>query len=267
MGTASFQLGALTCRAVSDGSALYAVSSFFCNAPKAALKAALSGYPLEDGKLRAPFNCLLVRTDAHTVLIDTGLGLRGAPGAGHLPANLHAAGVSPGDVDTVILSHAHRDHCGGLFDAAGELVFPRASVVLTDAEWDVWRGSLSGAAVDRLRPHLDLIAADAEILPGITAIPAPGHTPGQIALLLESEGQRLIYTADTIAHPLHALHPDWNIIADADRALAVETRRALLRRAADEAIALYVYHFPLPGLCRLTQCDTSWGVRWVNSTG
>jgi glyoxylase-like metal-dependent hydrolase (beta-lactamase superfamily II) len=179
------------------------------------LDAALVPYPLEKDKLRAPFHCLLIRTGSHTVLVDTGLGSGRGATAGHLIANLAAAGIAPGEIDFVVLSHLHGDHVGGALDAESRPAFPRARYVLSEAEWAFWQSEAAPVQANKtaaqaarvlletLRPVLDRIAPPAELLPGVQIISVPGHTPGQIALRLTSEGQQLIYTADVIAQPLH----------------------------------------------------------------
>lgn len=255
----SFIVGEFDCLAVTDGSALYNVRSFFCNAPEEDLIQALAPYEdqMENDKFRTPLNPLLVQTDVLTVLIDTGLGPGGPSTAGKLLAHLADEDITPSDIDLVILSHAHPDHIGGVIDRAGQPVFDQARYILSEAEYAFWHSEeawtlVGGTApqvceiLDQIRPRLELVPAAGAILPGVRTIPAAGHTPGQIAVVLESDGEQIIYTGDTFAHPLHIEYPTWNIISDLDRAQAVRTRRDLLRYA--EAV-FYVYHFPLPGLC------------------
>jgi glyoxylase-like metal-dependent hydrolase (beta-lactamase superfamily II) len=268
--TAPFRLGLFECLPVSDGTALFHARSFAINAPKGELEAALAPYPLETGKLRTSFHCLVVRHPAGTVLVDTGMGSQGPKSAGQLLLNLAARGIAPEDIQLVILSHAHPDHMDGALNAAGEPAFPRARYVLSEAEWQFWHSEAAFSHgnrstvmttrdhLDRLQPCLDRILPPTALLPGVAAIPAPGHTPGQIALHLASEGEQMIFMADAVAHPLHLKHPTWNIASDVDRGQAIRTRQALLERAAAERITIYVYHFERPGPWRLQRTDGSW---------
>jgi glyoxylase-like metal-dependent hydrolase (beta-lactamase superfamily II) len=268
----SFRLGAFECLPVSDGTALFHVRSFAINAPKSELEAALVAYPLETGKFRTPFHCLVVRHTAGTVLVDTGMGSQGPESAGELLSNLAASGVEPEDIHLVILTHAHPDHMGGALNAAGEPAFSRARYVLSEAEWRFWQSeaALSHANkstlattrdhLDRLQPRFDRIVPPTTLLPGVTAIPVPGHTPGQIALHLASEGEQMIVVADAVAHPLHLAHPTWNIASDVDREQALRTRQALLERAVTDGITTYVYHFDCPGPWYVQRKDGGWGV-------
>ena len=254
----AFTVGEFDCLAVTDGGALYNVRSFFCNAPDDDLMRALAPYEdqIENGKFRTPLNPLLIQAEVLTVLIDTGLGPGGPATAGQLLAHLAAEDVAPSDIDLVILSHAHADHTGGVIDRRGQPVFDQARYILSDVEYAFWHSdearTLAGVTaaqvvelLDRIRARLELVPVETSILPGVRIIPAAGHTPGQVAVIIESADDQLIYTGDTFAHPLHIAHPTWNIIADLDRAQAVQSRYDLLNVAG---AVLYIYHLPLPGL-------------------
>ena len=216
---------------------------------------------------------LVIDTGTNLVLIDAGLG--GAapiPWVGQLPASLRAAGIAAGEIDTVIFTHAHPDHVLGAFDDAGEPVFPNARYVLGRREHAYWtdetRVADGGsdpavvAALSRLAPRLVLVdgAADAEIVPGFRAVAAPGHTPGHIAIAVESNDEQLLVVGDTFGHPLHLRRPDWSSVPDMLRDETGPTRRALLEQAAMTGALLHVYHFPYPGLGRVSRRGAAW--RW-----
>jgi glyoxylase-like metal-dependent hydrolase (beta-lactamase superfamily II) len=114
------------------------------------------------------------------------------------------------------------------------------------------------AVLERLHAQIELITPETEVLPGVRALAAPGHTPGQLAFWIESGLSRMLYTADAIAHPIHLEYPDWNIKADSDRGQAIATRTYLLARAIAEGARLFVYHFPFPGLYRLARDGEGW---------
>jgi glyoxylase-like metal-dependent hydrolase (beta-lactamase superfamily II) len=253
--TYHFQIGEFDCWAISDGTAQYSARAFFANARPQMLRRVLHEHGIETTRIATPLNCLLVRAGKVTVLVDTGMGPHGQPGTGKLLANLQAAGVTCDAVDRVILSHAHNDHIDGVLNAAGQPAFPRARYVLAQAEWDFWQSEASDErswqVLQAIRPQLDLIPAGTTLLPGLETIPAPGHLPGHMAVKLTSNGQSLLYVGDTIAHPIHLEHPEWNIVSDLDRDLTIRTRRDLLGMAAREHMLVFVYHFPFPGLCRL----------------
>jgi glyoxylase-like metal-dependent hydrolase (beta-lactamase superfamily II) len=213
---------------------------------------------------------LVIDTGRNRVLVDAGLGgTAPLPGVGQLPASLRAAGIAAGEIDTVVFTHAHPDHVLGALDGAGEPAFPNARYVLGRSEHAYWtdaaRVEAGGsdpavAALARLGSRLVLVDEPAEIVPGVRAIAAPGHTPGHLALAVESGGARLLVGGDAFVHPLHVRRPAWRMVGDMLRAETEASRRALRERAASEGAILHCYHFPYPGLGRVWRRRAEW--RW-----
>ncbi|NAZ37888.1 MBL fold metallo-hydrolase [Rubellimicrobium sp. CFH 75288] len=209
------------------------------------------------------FTPTLVDTGAERILFDTGL----EPGG--LVAALEHAGYAPADVTHVVLTHMHPDHVGGLVGAAGEPTFPAATIVAGRTEFDFWAGQENEMFDTRVRPLADgitLIEPGDAVREGVEAVDAFGHTPGHLAFLLESEGERLMLTADTANHHVWSLgRPDWAVRFDMDREAAARTRRRLLGRIADERMAMLGYHLPFPAI-GFVQRDGEDGFRWVPMT-
>jgi len=213
--------------------------------------------------------------------MDTGAGGL-APTTGKLVQNLKTVGITPEDIDTVIITHGHPDHIGGNTDSEGELVFPNARYVMWKDEWDFWnseeatlkleehvREVLLGYAHKNLPPiqgQLDLIDRETDILPGIQAIAAPGHTPGHMALAISSRGEQLLCVSDTVLHPIHLEQPEWHAAVDFDPRQVQATRRRILKRAATEKALVLAFHFPFPGLGHVSQSRDIWQWEPISTT-
>lgn len=209
---------------------------------------AAAGLPTD--KLSLSIQPLLVRTGARLVLLDAGAGASFGPGAGKLPQSLRAAGVEPGQITDVAISHSHGDHIVGLIGAGGALTFPNARVHMAQAEWDYLKAEPKMAAlVKAIEAKVAPFPPGAAIAPGITAVDLSGHTPGHSGYQVASGGTRLLYVGDTMHHHVISVRrPDWTIAFDTDAAAAQARRKAVLARAADENLLIHAVHFPFPGL-------------------
>jgi glyoxylase-like metal-dependent hydrolase (beta-lactamase superfamily II) len=213
-------------------------------------------------KLTITFTALAVKTPGGVVLIDTGLGDGGPPGTGTLTTNLAAAGIQPGDVKTVIISHFHGDHISGLQLKGGAPRFPNAEILVPEKEWAFWMDDATmAAASDAAKGNFGLcrtifgpiqekvrqFAWDEEFLPGFTAIRANGHTPGMSAIRIASDGGAMMFVADITNNPLiFARHPDWQAMFDMDPAETIATRKRILDQAAAEKLRVSFFHAPFP---------------------
>ena len=278
-GSHRFQVGSVTCTVLSDGYYSYPARWFFCNADPETLTHALEDRHLPTDEVLSPYTCLLIETGRHVVLVDTGAG-DASSSSGAIQARLEMAGVRPKDVDTVIITHAHPDHIGGAIDLCGRPAFPNARYVLSEIEWEFWTGaradlralrvpeaakeslqSMARRCLGVLRHQIEAIPKEIEIVRGVTAIPAPGHTPGHLAVLIESEGQRLLNLGDAAVHPLHLEQPGWQNGFDLLAERALDTRRELMERAIAGDMRLMAFHFPFPSVGRVEKHNGGW--RWT----
>ena len=211
------------------------------------------------------FNILMAKLGEETVLVDAGEG--GRPKGGHLVESMKLTGVEPDAVTLVVITHTHGDHVVGLLTDDNQPVFPNAQYVISKEEMTFWRSRIDDGAADQ-RPivtmmeerGMHLIDMDEQIIPGLTAVPIPGHTPGQIALLFESEDEKLVHMADLLHSPMQFAHPEWSARFDANTHLSVPIRHEALSRAAAENLLTLFYHLTFPGLGWVRQAET--GFTW-----
>jgi glyoxylase-like metal-dependent hydrolase (beta-lactamase superfamily II) len=243
--------------------------NFVRNQAKDAVSSALvSIYPShEKDRPVFPFTFTVVNTGSKLVLIDSGLGpttfeqSKGQLGQGH--SNLVAAGFDRNSVDTVIISHFHGDHIGGLLTADNKPAFPNAEVMVPAGEWAYWmddakmnaapeaaRGGFANARriFGALGKNVTRYEAGKELAPGITGIPTPGHTRGHTSHLIASGSGRLLVQGDVTAGPalLFFVNPGWHAAFDTDGPLAEQSRRKLYEMASAENVLLQGYHIPFP---------------------
>ena len=223
-----------------------------------------------DNQILLDTNCLLLRGEVdgrrRTVLVDTGCGDKEPDGfmarykfegRGILARNLAALGVTPADVDLVLLTHLHFDHAGGAtcLDPAGQLapVFPNARYLVQRRDLDNARRPSLRERASYLPKNwepleqagvLDTVQGAAEILPGLSVRPVPGHTPGLQAVVVQGQDRRLLFIADLIPTS-HHLRPAWVMGYDLDVATCVEQRLRLLDEVAGTGDVLVFEHDPV----------------------
>lgn len=252
-----FKVGAFEVTALLDGAAVSEEpqKTFGMNVPAEEFNKVSEANFLPVDKFRNSFTPVLVNTGDKLVLFDTGVGEGGRPDRGNMRAALQAAGYTPEQVDTVVLTHMHPDHIGGMLEG-GNPAFPNAAYVTGQAEYDFWAAQdpASNGVAKLMQTHIKpfaekmaFIGDGGSVVSGITGMSAAGHTPGHMIYNLESEGRRLVLTADMTNHFVWSLaHPDWEVRFDMDKAAAAATRRKVLGMIAADRVAFAGYHMPFP---------------------
>lgn len=238
---------------------------FVTNAPIEQVREAFSEALRPPDTFENPFTPMLVNTGDRLVLIDTGNGPQqaGAP-VGRLLENMAGVGLAPEHVDLVIISHFHGDHISGLRTREGEPVFPNAEVAVPEREMAFWldEGEASRAAEAR-KPSFALARrifgseglrlrtykGGDELVPGIVALAAHGHTPGHMAFRIQSGAEGMLLLSDAAHLPfLFVKNPDWSPAFDMDQEMARETRKKLLDQAAADRTLVAAYHWGFPNV-------------------
>ena len=201
------------------------------------------------------------------ILVDAGCGDSMGPDAGHLAQALNTAGVSPDAVDTILMTHLHPDHAGGLATKDGRAVFPNAELVVRDAEARFWLETANPP--EAMKPYFEgartavapykqrmRIFATGEVLPGIVAEPLPGHTPGHTGYLLTSGGDALLIWGDIVHLPLlQSRHPEVTMVFDVDPAEAIAQRRRMFDKVSADKILVAGPHMDFPTFAHLERLD------------
>ena len=214
----------------------------------------------------------LVNTGKHLVLFDTGNGKGRMATAGHLRDLIAAAGYTPQQVGTVVIGHGHPDHICGLIHE-GQPAYPNARIVFGEVEFSFWK---KGQVRDARKETLELfqriampfennatfINPNDEIVPGIRALGAYGHSPGMLAFHVESDGQRLLIWGDVANHYVVSIQrPEWATGFDDLPDAAIATRKRILDMVATDKLAVAGFHMPFPSVGFVERSAASY--RWV----
>jgi glyoxylase-like metal-dependent hydrolase (beta-lactamase superfamily II) len=211
--------------------------------------------------LRITVNAFLLHAGERLVLVDSGCGGGMGPTLGRLAENIAVLGVAPGSIDTVLLTHLHPDHVGGLVDDAGKAWLPNAELIVHADELPFWQDDavlaqaseenrgfimLARSVLEAYRGRVREVAAG-EVLPGVTVVPAPGHTPGHSGWLVASGGQSLLIWGDVVHMPgVQFARPGAGMWFDTDGGQAIATRLRLMDMAATDRLLVAGMHLDFP---------------------
>lgn len=259
----TLQIGDFLIQAISDGHLTASLDLLSHIDPAKAAQLQLKAGVSDPSSIH--INTYLVRGKGRTILIDAGAG--GIKGwGGELRGNLLRAGVQPTDVDTILLTHAHPDHVGGLLDAQGHPVFPNAELLIHPRELSFWeddgnlarsnnraRGNflLARQVFAGYRRNLRLLA-EGDVLPGISMVPLSGHTPGHTGYRVESEDRSALIWGDIVHFPhIQIARPDVSIAFDQDPQRAAAARSALLDMVSADQLMAAGMHLGELGFVRI----------------
>ncbi len=259
------RIGDITVTTLSDGyleGSMAVMQNITVEDSSAMLRAAFRPVPR-----RTAVNTFLIRSKGRTALVDTGCGAKMQASAGRLLAHLAAVGVTPAEVDTVLLTHMHPDHSNGLVDDNGQKFFPNAELVMHEAEPRFWLDDAEMAKADensRLRnfqhareqvaPYAKRLFTGGEVFPGVTAMPLPGHTPGHTGYLVASGSEQLLIWGDIVHVPeVQVPRPEVTMAFDIDPAAAAATRLRMFDHVATDGLLVAGMHIHFPGYAHLVR--------------
>jgi len=223
------------------------------------------------------FTPTLVSTGTELVLFDTGNGAqRRSSGAGFLRERLGLAGYTPEDIDVVAFTHMHPDHINGAWEG-DQPTYPNARYVMGQREFDAWSSgddiparradnrSLFLRLIPPLAEKMTFLAPGEDIVTGIRAVEAFGHSLGHMAYMIESDGAVLLVWGDVTNHYVLSLQrPHWHAAMDDDRAMAVRTRQRILDMVARDDMLAIGHHMPFPSVGYVERSGTAY--RWLPLT-
>jgi glyoxylase-like metal-dependent hydrolase (beta-lactamase superfamily II) len=271
-----FKLGTIEITVISDGTLAFPAETLWGDRAEDA-RGLLTSTFQPRSPVGLQLNTILVNTGDKLVLIDAGCGVdKFQKTAGGLIGNLAAAGYAPGDIDMILLTHAHFDHLWGISDGRNaSLLYPSAEFVASEAEVAFWsapewanklppalKPEVTQANLKLASPRLRLIKAAAEVAPGVTTFDTAGHTPGHISVHISSGSEEMLLTGDVVVNStVSFLHPEWPFGFDMDVPLATKARIAFLDRAAADKSLVGSYHLPFPGFGHVVREGS--GYRWL----
>ena len=259
-----FKLGTAEATIISDGVLpLGDPHAAFLGPTSAELDRMLTANFLPTSSAPLEQNTLVLNTGDRIIIFDNGMGLSKLFGdtTGKLLITLKQAGIDPKDVDALVMTHAHIDHCGGIAAADGSLNFPNAQLFITESDYNFWTdeqkvGPKLTAFYEQTKHNLvpnkeriTWVKDGQEILPGIHAILAPGHTVGHTIYMINVGNDQLCYIGDLAHHPVLLLEkPLTEFAYDTDPKQSAQSRVKMLNMLAANKTMILAYHFPWPGI-------------------
>jgi len=279
-----FRVGSIDLRILSDGVFYVDAGAAFGVVPRVMWERYVDNM---DDQYRIPLglNCLLLRSQGKTILIETGVGdkdgarsVSSPVGEVNLLAELANSGQRPEDIDTVINTHLHADHCGWntrrLADGRVVPTFARARYMIQRGEWEVATYPNERTRATYLAENvlpveeagvLELIDGELAVTEEVTVIPTPGHTADHASVVIVSGGEMAIYIGDMVQHEVQLERTAWVSAFDVLPLMSIESKKRILERAIRERALVIAVHCPYPGVGRITMTEDG-KRRWEPTT-
>ena len=238
------------------------------------VKAALKSAGETTDYVPIEFAFTVVKTGGKTILLDAGTGNQLAPTAGlAAKGGMAAAGITPADVDMVLISHLHPDHIFGLMEKdTNAQVFPNAEIMVSETEYNFWTDPAIIPKLPERRQGLakriqatfpvwknvSRFSGEKDLAPGVRAVESFGHSPGHVNFHLSSGNEQVMLIGDAIIVPaLFLANLDWQLAFDADKDQATATRKAIVAQAIADNMTIGGYHFGFPNAGKIEKDGAS----------
>lgn len=269
-------LGKIRILIFSDGQMAFdkAQPTFAPNIPKAEFEARSQMLHIRKDAVDLGINVMLIKTSEKTILIDAGMGKHFGDNQGKLLENLTNAGISPDSITDILITHAHRDHIGGLISKDGSIIYPNAKYHMAKEEYDFWmsenpdfsHSKLSAEQIRativftknilrKIKKNVVLFNPGAKLFSIIQTDLAAGHTPGHTIFTITSEGRSIKNIVDVFHTTLMITEPEWGVSLDVNFEQGIKTRTSILEECYTQKTLVMSSHLPWPGLGYIDKSD------------
>jgi glyoxylase-like metal-dependent hydrolase (beta-lactamase superfamily II) len=270
------KIGAIEVTVLNDGSGALP-TKYFSGDAEGAAKLLNNAFVASKEMAPTTFNEWLINTGDKLILVDTGYSNAIGPYAGKLPKVMAAAGINPADIDAVVITHVHPDHCNGLLSTDKLVAFPNATVHVNGDEFAWWLEGdvkipegkpffkdLFAGGRAAFKPYVDAKRVQtfkdgAELAPGVTAVTAAGHTVGHTMVRVANGNDQLLIWTDIVhSTALQFPEPERGIAFDLEPAQAIATRKKVMDMAATDRLLIAGTHIGFPGVGHVTKASSGY---------
>ncbi|ASW73617.1 MBL fold metallo-hydrolase [Chryseobacterium piperi] len=240
---------------------------------------ALKALYLSEDDYKLPISTLLIRKGNRNILVDTGEGYHNPKSAGWLQNSLTEIGIFPEDITDILITHAHRDHIGGILSREDERIYPNADYYISAQELNFWtseekdfsyskmpadsypNGLLQKKTLSVIKDRLNIFHPGDILFSCIQTQAAPGHTPGHIIFNIFSGKQSITHIVDVVHSPLLIRYPEWGTRWDVNFDQGIATRKQVLEDCYLNKTLVTTCHLPWPGIGYIDKIQDQW--QWI----
>jgi glyoxylase-like metal-dependent hydrolase (beta-lactamase superfamily II) len=262
-------LGKIKILIFSDGQLAFdkAQPTFAPTIPRAEFEAESETLHLRKEGVDLGNNVMLIQSSEKIILIDAGMGKHFGDSQGKLLEHLVNAGIPPNSITDILITHAHRDHIGGLVTKDGAIIYPNAKYHIAKEEYDFWMSEnpdfshskltaeqikvtigFTKNILNKIKKNVVLFSPGETLFSIIQTDLAVGHTPGHTVFTITSEGKSIKNIVDVFHTTLMISEPEWGVSLDVNFEEGIKTRTTILEECSTQKTLVMSSHLPWPGL-------------------